>query len=172
MSRALIPTIIMLTLLAGCALPYSSAPAREEAPPVDSVNDWLAAREDLAQLSAAEVQARLAEIGTPDTDTQHYYYALLKMQSATLEGWTQARSSFATLLQSPQLQPGQQRLVALLQDINQDRINNYFKLRDVKEERRQLEDALATAQEEKLLLEQKIQALTDLETAISTRREE
>lgn len=172
MPYSLVLATLLLSLLAGCTTPQSSPSTLATAPSVDPVVDWLAAQEDLAQLSTAESRVLLSELENPRTDTDLYYYALLKQQAGTLDGWTQARTSYATLLKSTTLRPGQRHLVGILQAMNQSRINHYFKTQALIEEKQQLQQVLETAQEEKLLLEQKIQALTDLETVISTRREE
>ena len=60
----------------------------------------------------------------------------------------------------------------MLESYNQNRINWYQRQGELVKQRSQLEEQLDEAEQEKALLEQKIQALTDLEAVISTRKEQ
>ena len=54
----------------------------------------------------------------------------------------------------------------------QKRINWYLAYQDASEEHAAVEQQLQEAREQNTVLEQKIQAITDLETTISTRKEQ
>ena len=152
--------------------PILPPPPPVNAYPTDPALDWLVTEEDVAQLGNDEVLALLAAMDSPTSDDDLYTYALLQQQLDTFEGWIRARDTFATLLKSRDLFPGQRRLIVILQDRCQSRINAHITRRELGNEKLQLQQALELAQEEKQLLEQKIQALTDIEAVISTRREE
>ena len=66
----------------------------------------------------------------------------------------------------------QRQLTGILLAYNQNRINWYQRQSELLVENAELEKQLQQAEEDKVLLEQKIQALTDLEADISTRKEQ
>ena len=62
-------------------------------------------------------------------------------------------------------------MAAILEEYNQSRINWHQRYIELQQENKLLLQQLDDTQQEKLLLEQKIQAVTDLEAEISTRKE-
>ena len=76
------------------------------------------------------------------------------------------------LQQDETLTEAQRQLMVVLEAYNQNRINWYQRQSEAVKQNRKLEQQLSDAEQEKLLLEQKIQALTDLEAVISTRKEQ
>jgi hypothetical protein len=65
----------------------------------------------------------------------------------------------------------QRSLAAILERYNQSRINWYLQRRQLLENYETLQAELDSSREENKLLEQKLKAITDLETSISTRME-
>lgn len=90
----------------------------------------------------------------------------------SLGAWVQARDSFKTLADNPALSRQQQQLLQIQLHFNQERINWYMRNQELAGEHSALQTRLQDAEAERQQLEQKIQALTDLETVISTRKEE
>ena len=97
---------------------------------------------------------------------------MLNQQLQTNGAWAQARDSFRELQQSDGLTTEQRQLTGILLAYNQNRINWYQRQSELLVENAGLEKQLQQAEEDKVLLEQKIQALTDLEADISTRKEQ
>ena len=62
--------------------------------------------------------------------------------------------------------------MVVLEAYNQSRINWYQRQSETVKQNIKLEQQLSEAEQEKQLLEHKIQALTDLEAVISTRKEQ
>jgi len=122
------------------------------------VLNWLQMQQDASAMSIDEVTQRLAESEKPESGDDLFYYGLLNQQLDVFTKWTEARDTFRRLSLDESLTWEQRRLAAILERYNQSRINWY-------EQNRKLE-------EEKSLLDQKIQAITDLETTISTRKEQ
>ena len=120
----------------------------------------------------------LGRIEQSENPDEVFYFALLNQRIEAYGNWTLARDKFRELRSSSDLTDHQRQLASILEQYNQNRINWYKRQELVRDENRALEDsnhllrnALVSAESEKVLLEEKIQARTDLETAISTRRE-
>ena len=137
-----------------------------------SVEQWLSLQQDVSGMTTDEVVAKLVRVNKPEEVGQQFYYGLLNQQLPTQGAWVQARDTFKQLLENEELTPGQRQLVLLLQEFNQNRINWYQRQSDLLQEQAALQQDLQEAEQEKLLLEQKIQALTELEAVISTRKEQ
>ncbi len=123
-------------------------------------------------MSTEEVVAKLIRVNKPEGAGQLFYYALLNQQLQTFGAWSQARDTFRQLHQDEELTIEQRQLVGILQEYNQNRINWYQRQRELLIRHAELKQQLSEAEQDKLLLEQKIQALTDLEAVISTRKEQ
>ena len=96
----------------------------------------------------------------------------VNQQLVTYGAWVQARDAFRLLREDEELSEEQRQLVAILQAYNQTRINWYQRQSELLNRHAELQQQLDEAEQDKLVLEQKIQALTDLEAAISTRKEQ
>ena len=83
-----------------------------------------------------------------------------------------ARDIFRQLNQDEALTTSQRRLAGLLERFNQSRINWFHSRDELRLEYEGLQARLTELQDRNTLLEQKIQAITDLEATISTRKEE
>ncbi|MFT4517641.1 MAG: hypothetical protein ACI9JM_000018 [Halioglobus sp.] len=174
MPRALILMLLVSSLLGGCVTqsPVSIAAAQPEIQQYPSVSEWLDLQHDVEHLSTDQAVARLVKVGKPDSVGQWFHYGLLNQQLASYGAWTHARDAFQKVQETEALDFEQKQLAGILRQYNQNRINWYLRQSDLLNEQAELQLALRTAREEKGLLEQKIQALTDLEAVISTRREE
>lgn len=175
MPRTLITAILALTLLAGCVTAPPSPPAAKTTPEsisYSSVEQWLSLQEDVSAMTSDEVVTKLVRVNKPEGVGQLFYYGLLNQQLNSRGAWAQARDTFRQLQEDETLTPGQRQLVGLLEEYNQGRINWTQKQRNLLQENDELQQALEKAEQENLLLQQKIQALTELEAVISDRKEQ
>jgi hypothetical protein len=169
-------TIILLTLavLVACAMP-PSAVVQQPNPEVviyTGVQQWLKLQQDIAGMDAEMLDTALADKVAPEGRNDLYHYALLQQHSQSYAAWVNARDAFRQLYADEGLTESQRQLVAIFQAYNQLRINGYQRQSELLDEQAKLQQQLHKAAQDKLLLEQKIQALTELEADISTRREE
>ena len=174
MSRAL-TALALATLLAGCAT--ALPPVIVEAPATADVScasmqQWLFQQQKVSGMETDEVVANLVQLKQPEGIDQLFYYGLLNQQLQTNGAWAQARDSFRELQQSDGLTTEQRQLTGILLAYNQNRINWYQRQSELLVVNAELEKQLQQAEEDKVLLEQKIQALTDLEADISDRKEQ
>lgn len=122
-------------------------------------------------MSIEEVDQQLTELGKPKGTQQLFYFGLLNQQLDAFTKWTQARDVFRQLDEDTSLDEEQRSLAAILERYNQSRINWYLQRRQLLENNETLQAELDSSREENKLLEQKLKAITDLETSISTRME-
>ena len=172
MSRPLTIAAVFLVTLAGCATP--SQPTLETTAKVATstqLQNWLELQREVSAMSIEEVDQRLAELGEPKGTQQLFYFGLLNQQLDAFTKWTQARDVFRQLDEDTGLDEEQRSLAAILERYNQSRINWYLQRRQLLENNETLQAELGASREENKLLEQKIKAITDLETSISTRLE-
>jgi hypothetical protein len=175
MSRSLATVAFALTILAGCATSPPTQVAAKPSPGIvtySAVQQWLSLQQEVADMSTEEVVAKLIRVNKPEGAGQLFYYGLLNQQLQTFDAWSQARDTFRQLHQDKELTIEQRQLVGILQEYNQNRINWYQRQAELLKQHAQLKQQLSEAEQDKLLLEQKIQALTDLEAVISTRKEQ
>ncbi|MFK8049512.1 MAG: hypothetical protein AB8B81_13895 [Halioglobus sp.] len=178
MPRTLILALFLLATLGGCTLLTNdllvepSEPAKPEVVEYTTLQQWLRMHQHVTDMSPERAQAALARRSPPTKPRQMYYYALLSQQTQLYDGWTKARDTFRALREIESLSTEQKQLAGILEEYNQTRINwhqRHSKLqRDYGEQQKQL----VVSENETAELEQKIQALTDLEEAISTRKEQ
>ena len=167
MSRALAALFVFLAL-ASCSVVNPTQVVEEATPEIlshDPVQRWLELHQHVAGMSREELDVKLATLDKPNNANQLFYFALLHNQGDTYGAWAQARDSFRQLLEEKSLTESQRQLASIFQMSNQSRINGYQR-----EDKLQLH--LLESEQNKLLLEQKIQAITDVETVMSTREEE
>jgi len=180
MSRALRHTAVSLWLalaLAGCTVPTPQPTVvQAKAVPVQvspsAVLAWLNLLEKVAGRSTELVNEELTGITPPEAGPELFYFGLLNQYSQAYEGWIKARDAFRKLRMDDTLAPEQQQLAGILQEFNQQRINSYQRYLQLQGENAELQQQLGEAEQEKEQLRQKIQALTDLEAQISTRKEQ
>lgn len=175
MSRTLILLLSILALSGGCAVqpPVQTAeiPVSDVAS-YNTVEEWLDLQADVAALGTAEVTSRLATVDKSADSGQLYYFGVLNQQLKTYGAWTVARDTFQMLQENQSLSQEQRQLAGILRQFNQNRINSFSRQRDLLSEKSKLQQQLTTTEKEKQQLAQKIQALTELETALSIRRQE
>ncbi|MEZ5571750.1 MAG: hypothetical protein R3E64_06970 [Halioglobus sp.] len=175
MSRALISLLLLLLVLTGCTTQPPAESTGEDTANVilfPSVEQWLNLQQEVEAMDIAEVTSRLAVADKSDGVRQLYYYGVLNQRLPTYGAWTVARDAFQKLQENENLPNAQRQLASIFRQYNQNRINSYQRYNNLLTEKTQTQDALSQAEQEKKLLEQKIQALTDVEAAISTRKEE
>ena len=166
------------SLAVGCATPPPVEPveiikvvpaAKTPAPPVQR---WLRWQESVATMSPSQLTTALEGAAAPETANQLFYYGLLHQQSDVYDGWVEARDIFRRLNQDEALTRAQRQLAGLLERFNQSRINWFHRRDELRVESESQQARITQLQEQNTLLEQKIQAITDLEATISTRKEE
>jgi len=183
MSRALVFLIMSIAFLAITAC--SASPQRQadstvtqELTDYKRLQKWLSLLQDVDSMSAEQAQSELPKSRVSGSPDEAFYFALLNQRVEAYGNWTLARDKFRELHNAPGLTDQQRQLASILEQYNQSRINWYKSRELVQDENRLLEDEnqvlreqLGMAESERSLLQDKIQAITDLETAISTRRE-
>ena len=172
MSRSLTFAAVFLVTLAGCAAP--SQPTFKTTANVSTstqLQNWLELQREVSAMSIEEVDQQLTDLGEPKGPQQLFYFGLLNQQLDAFTKWTQARDVFRQLDEDTGLDEEQRSLAAILERYNQSRINWYLQRRQLLENNETLQAELGASREENKLLEQKIKAITDLETSISTRME-
>lgn len=176
MPRALVPLVFAVAMLTACAASPPPAPVVEQPNPdsiaFSALQQWLGLQQAVAKMDAEMVVSELVLVGKPDGVEELFYFGLLNQKLQTYSSWVQARDSFRQLQQDESLTVERRQLAAILQEYDQSRINWYQRHVELHDQHARLEQQLHDAEQEKLLLEQKIQALTDLEAAISTRKEQ
>ena len=176
MSRALVVMAIVMGALAGCATP-APAPIIVEKTPSEflaysALQQWLNLQEEVSAMSLEKVVEELVVVDKPQGSQELFYFGLLNQQLKTYSSWTQARDAFRQVAQDDDLLSEQRQLAVILERYNQSRINWYQQQLEMLARFKELRQELNDSQEKTKLLEQKIQAITDLEAAISTRKEQ
>ncbi len=123
-------------------------------------------------MSNDKVDQQLTNLGKPEGQQQLFYFGLLNQQLDAFTKWTQARDVFRKLAEDTVLAKEQRSLAAILERYNQSRINWYLQRQQLLENNETLKGKLRASLEDNELLERKIQAITELETSISTRKEQ
>ena len=178
MSRTL-KTIAPVLCLALAACQSAPPPERvEEPPPVvefsttPTLNKWLNRQEQVAGLTPEQVEEELHERPRPEEVPELFEFGLLNHYSQRYEDWIKARDAFRILNTDESLSRGQRQMAALMEAYNQQRINSYQRQEQLSAENDDLQRQLADAELRKAELEEKIQALTELEANISTRKDQ
>jgi hypothetical protein len=137
-----------------------------------SVQKWLKLQVSVADLPVEQINAGLVGMNRPTAADQLFYYGLLHQHSQTYDGWITARDVFRELSQNSAISVEQQELATILEKFNQNRINWHERYGQLQQQCDDLSQQLTETQQQAQVLEQKIQAITDLEATISTRKEE
>lgn len=175
LSRARLVTLLLPVLLVGCTTPLQlGMPA--PAPTVDEAQlafeRWMNLHTQVQSMSAEEAAQRIAQLDSPEGEGQRFYYGLLHTRLKNYPDWIRARDAFADVAGNASVSEAQRGLADLMRQYNQLRINAYVRQLELESNAVALRKQLVSAEAEKTLLQQKIQALTELETIISTRKEE
>jgi hypothetical protein len=175
MSRALIPLLVSLAILSGCVAPAPVDTTEDNTAKFiayPTVEQLLNMQQSVDSMEPAEAAERLAKVDKTAGVRQLFYFGLLNQRLEMYGAWTVARDTFQKLQENEKLHREPRQLAGILRQYNQSRINNYLRQEALLGEKTELQQQLDQAREEGQLLKQKIQALTEVETAISTRREE
>lgn len=161
--------LIALSILSGCELlPTQSSIAMERPLPVtelQGLNNWLTITHQVSNLTAEEAITELSKRGKPDSGQDLFYYAILNQQLNHREGWIQARDAFRKLTNDTSLDSNLRELARIMQTHNQALINWHSRHTHLQKE-------LAESVLDRDLLQRKIEALTELEAAISHRKQQ
>lgn len=175
MPRALILLLVGLGTLLGCAA-QTPAPLAGSMPtvvrPSPALERWVNLYSDVDKMESAQVVERLVEIDRPEGIGQLFYFGLLNQQLSNYTSWITARDTFNELESDETLGLPQRQLAGVMRQLNQDKINSYTKQSELAQQLTELQQRLQISDEEKVLLQHKIQALTELEADMSTRKEE
>lgn len=175
MSRALAITLLVVCLPVACSLPKSSVLLEQSeclAIQHSSLHDWFVVEKKVVGMSREERVAELIALGKPIGSDMLVYYGLLNQELNAYGSWIQARDAFRQLSEEPGLTPDQRQWALTLQQYNQNRINWYRQYQDLLTDYDQVLERLSAAEEQSRTLEKRIQAITELEATISTRKEQ
>lgn len=167
--------LLLAVALPGCARFMPAQVVDSPAPEViaDSpLPDLLQLQDTVTGMSAEQVERELASMNKPSAIRVLFYYGLLNQQSLNYPNWITARDVFRQLGQDERVTEEERQLAGILERFNQNRINWHERYSQLRNQQQVLQQQLLEAEQHKALLEQKIQAITDLEAAISTRREQ
>jgi hypothetical protein len=161
--------MLVLLLSTGCSSIQRDYYENWEREPVLSAEQryyWLRIADLYMELTPTQARQRLDKIGDEEKTTlQWYRYALLNQQLNDRAGWVRARDAFRYVLATESLSQELYGLTKLLLKYNQNMINWDARYSKVKIE---LKESEAMQQ----VLEEKIQAITNLEQSMSTRKEQ
>ncbi len=176
MSRALVLIAMALATLCSCV---DSRPQAISAPPPPNpdvlayrtLREWLDVEQTVAIMDIEQVTAALVKTGRPKSYREKFYYGLLNQKLNNMSSWTHARDTFLELSETPELTDDQRQLASILARYNESRINWYSEYQEARDDFASTQAELEAVRQENSLLRQKIQAITELETSISTRKE-
>lgn len=172
MPRTLI-IALLLALVVGCAAPRPEPVVAQAAASPPVLKSWLDLQASVAARSTEEVAAELTTMAEPPVGVDGlYYWGLLNQQLPTFNGWVRARDTFRQLHNDKTLPVQKRQLAGILEQYNQERINWYQRYSDLYRKYGLAQEQLRNTEQENQLLQRKIQAITDLEATISTRKEE
>jgi hypothetical protein len=178
MPRSFPVIALALAALVGCAAAPPQpplTPAQTQNPEIadyHALRDWLDMQQSVSLMTREEVVAELAALGKPEATEEWFYFGLLNQELKTYASWVQSRDAFKQVSEAEELTGGQRQLADIFERYNQTRINWYLEFKQSDEALAATEAQLQAAREQNAQLEQKIQAITDLETTISTRKEQ
>lgn len=164
-----ITVVAILLLCTGCQslqTAYYEGWNRQPALSVDQRHYWLRIADLYMELTPSQAQQRLDKIGDEEkTSLQWFRYGLLNQQLGERADWIRARDAFRHVLASQNLGKDLEGLVKLLLRYNQGMINWESRYNKVS---LQLQESEGMQR----VLEEKIQAITNLEQNISSRKEQ
>lgn len=176
MSKKLIFSLVLLSLVAGCAhQPVALEASTSEcdcAQPFSELGEWLLMERRTSAMDTSEVVAELVKLGRPKTPTEQFYFGVLNQQLGTAANWRQARDAFRAVRKNTELPDEQRHIAAVLERYNIYRLDDNKDRNDMLRDQAELERALRQMERENTELQDKIQAITDLEADMSTRIEQ
>lgn len=166
--KHLMMTLILLAC-AGCESlqpNYYDGWNREPTLTAEQRHYWLRIADLYMELTPSQAQQRLDKIGDEEkTSLQWFRYALLNQQLNERAGWIRSRDAYRQLIVTENFGDELRGLTKLLLRYNQNMINWDARYNKVQI---QLKESEALQQ----VLEEKIQAITNLEQSISSRKEQ
>ena len=176
MPRTLILSAALMGLLTGCAQqatpPASEAARCQCAEPYQEMADWLAMERKTSAMDTSEVVAELVRLGRPVSPSEQFYFGTLNQQLGTPANWRQARDAFRAVRKNTELTNEQRNIAAMLERYNIYRLDDNKDRNDMLRDQAELESTLDMLKQENTGLQEKIQAITDLEADMSTRIEQ
>lgn len=184
---ALITIWLSLTalLLTGCghfSFPSDSAGSRVlRITELQSLNHWLVLSEEVDAMSIEQVNEALKDFKNPTSQNALFYYGALNQKLGRIDGWIQARDAFRKLSSDQILssasatstsESGVRELARILEAHNQALINWHERHRHLQKELAESVLDREALEQKHQLLEQKVEALTDLEAVISHRKQQ
>lgn len=168
--RSILFTALFLLLLTGCQnLDQANDDWNMNTPVIvelEQVIYWLQAANDALEISPQQAELRLSRItNMRKTRFNTFRYALLNQQLGTRDGWERARDTLRELAQDRGNNEDLLWIIRIHLHNVQGLINNHEKYHKLAAE-------LSDSRQMQLLLEDKIQALTNLEQSISERKEQ
>lgn len=164
-----IAIVAIVLICAGCQnwqAVYYEGWNRQPALTVEQRHYWLRIADLYMELTPHQAQQRLDQVGDEEkTSLQWFRYGLLNQQLSNRAGWIRARDAFRHVLASQDLGQDVKGLVKLLLRHNQSMINWEARYSKVS---LQLQESEGMQR----VLEEKIQAITNLEQNISSRKEQ
>lgn len=169
--------VLSVLLLSGCgqfSTPQDNVEERYVASYIEpqSLNNWLAISRRVSSMTETEVAVAIKNLATPQNHQALFYYGVLNQNLGRIDGWVQARDTFRELTNEDNLAPNLRELARIFLVHNQALINWHTRHRGLQKElvesvldREHLEHDLE-------LLELKIEALTDVEAVISSRKQQ
>jgi len=175
MPRAIACILFIASTLCGCAVQApieAPRPDTADTAASDTLGQWLDQIQEVNAMDSTEVARQLHGVDKATGTGPLFYFALLNQRTQSYGAWTVARDAFQALEEDEEIPMQQRQLAAVLRQYTQYRINAYARYNALLGEQSKLQQELEDAAQDKRQLEQKIKALTELETAISTRQED
>lgn len=168
--------LLAALFMTGCGhfpLPSDSADSRAlRVTELQSLNHWLVISEEVNAMSAEQVGAALKDLDSPVSQSALFYYGALNQKLGRIDGWIQARDTFRKLGSDQTLGSGIRELARIHEAHNQMLINWHERHRHLQKELAESVLDHEVLEKKHQLLEQKIEALTDLEAVISHRKQQ
>lgn len=173
--------LLATLLLTGCGnfmLPSDTANSRVlRVTELQSLNHWLVISEKVDSMSIEQVEDALKGRETPVSPSALFYYGALNQKLGRIDGWIRARDAYRKLgsdeaLGSGANTSGIRELARILEAHNQALINWHERHRHLQKELAESVLDREALEKKHQLLEQKIDALTDLEAVISHRKQQ
>jgi len=173
--------LLVTLLLTGCgkfSLSSDSTHSRVlRVTELQNLNHWLALSEEVDAMNLEQVNKALKGFKTPVSQNALFYYGALNQKLGRIDGWIRARDAFRKLAVGQpsgvnSSEPSVRELARILEAHNQALINWHERHRHLQKELAESVLDREDLEQKHLLLEQKIEALTDLEAVISHRKQQ
>lgn len=140
---------------------------------------WLAISKEVDAMTPEQAVIALNKLSAPVRHDDLFYYGVLNQKLGRIDGWIQARDAFRKLENDPVVKPTIRELARILEAHNQSLINWHQRHQNLQKElaesvldRESLKHKRVLMKQKNKVLEQKIEALTELEAVISDRKKQ